>query len=308
MSHTANLVRETATTTGTGDFTVSAITGWRRASDAFGTSGRKCLYTIRHDAAAEYEVGYGHMSDANTLVRDEVVESSNSNALVSFASGSKDVVCSATAQFIGQNRNTPNAGALLWNGFDRGTRGSPETTLPTGWSWHNQGTATYTEHSGSGTLVSPAGSNTAHIVAAIPSASTFKARCELVVSAKAATFVRSQMLVSRTTNSTAVVLDTVWESAVSGVDKYITNFVTFSAAQGTTLGMYGGTPTFIEIEKLSATSWTFRVSMDGKVYVPVLSAYDVTAHLGGAPDEIGWGFSCSNGVVAGCSCHWFEVR
>src|SRR5690606_5418771 len=48
-------------------------------------------YFVSNRAAAEWERGTGHMSDANTLVRDTVIASSNSNNAVSFSAGTKDV-------------------------------------------------------------------------------------------------------------------------------------------------------------------------------------------------------------------------
>lgn len=103
MSFFANLVAETSTSTGTGNFTVAsrASQGWRRASDAFGTGATaKFVYAIQHRSALEWECGVGHMLDANTLVRSEVVGSSNAGALVNFATGTKDVRCSLIAEYV----------------------------------------------------------------------------------------------------------------------------------------------------------------------------------------------------------------
>ena len=46
---------------------------------------------ISNREAAEWERGTGSMSDANTLVRDTVIESTNSNNAVNFSAGVKDV-------------------------------------------------------------------------------------------------------------------------------------------------------------------------------------------------------------------------
>lgn len=94
MPAAANLVQESSTTTGTGDFTLAAANGKRRFSDVFGTGATTDVfdYAISHQSAAEWERGTGHMSGTNTLVRDTVKESSNSGSLVSFSSGVKDVI------------------------------------------------------------------------------------------------------------------------------------------------------------------------------------------------------------------------
>ena len=95
MPAIADLVHETSTSTGTGNLTLSAVDGRVRFSDAtdgFGTgSGPAFDYFISHRAAAEWERGVGHMSDANTLVRDTVLASSNSGSAVNFSAGTKDV-------------------------------------------------------------------------------------------------------------------------------------------------------------------------------------------------------------------------
>lgn len=92
MPAPADLVHESSTTTGTGNFTLAGVSGKRRFSSPFGTGGTDVFdYYISHRSAAEWERGTGHMSDANTLVRDTVIASSNSNTAVSFAAGDKDV-------------------------------------------------------------------------------------------------------------------------------------------------------------------------------------------------------------------------
>lgn len=92
MPAVANLVHETSTTTGTGDLTLVNVNGKNNFNDAFGTSGSDVFdYFISNQAAAEWERGTGHMSDASTLVRDTVLESTNSDAAVNFSAGTKDV-------------------------------------------------------------------------------------------------------------------------------------------------------------------------------------------------------------------------
>lgn len=97
LASIADWVHETTTTTGTGNKTLSAVR--RRFSDVFGTGGTNVFEISIHnrDVPTEWQRGYGHMSDANTLVVDTVEESSNSNAAVNFSAGTKDVTCSLPA-------------------------------------------------------------------------------------------------------------------------------------------------------------------------------------------------------------------
>ncbi len=91
-----NLVYEITTSTGTGNLTTSAASsGFRGLDAAFSTA--SFMYTIRHQSAAEWEVGIGHMSAATTFVRDTPLHSSNGDAAVDFSAGTKDIVVSAHA-------------------------------------------------------------------------------------------------------------------------------------------------------------------------------------------------------------------
>lgn len=92
MPAPSDLVHETSTTTGTGDFTLSNANGKRSFNTAFGTGGSNVFdYYISNTGAAEWERGTGHLSAASTLVRDTVKASSNSNNAVNFSAGTKDV-------------------------------------------------------------------------------------------------------------------------------------------------------------------------------------------------------------------------
>ena len=94
----ADRVRETTTTTGTGDITLAgAATGCVSFNAFFGTN-TPCAYYVATSGAAEWEAGIGHLSGSTTLVRDRVLCSSNSNAAVSFSSGTKDVFCEEPAE------------------------------------------------------------------------------------------------------------------------------------------------------------------------------------------------------------------
>lgn len=96
-------VKDTSTTTGTGNVTLSgtAPTGFRNFNDAFGV-GPSFYYAIV--GGAEWEIGVGHLSGATTLVRDQVLRSSNAHAAVNFSAGTKDVFCTLPS-FISQRTN-----------------------------------------------------------------------------------------------------------------------------------------------------------------------------------------------------------
>lgn len=92
MPHVADRVKDTGTVSGTGDVTLSntSSTGYRTFAAAIGV-GELVWYAIE-SAAGEWEVGFGLLSSATTLQRDEVSESSNANAKVNFGGGASTAV------------------------------------------------------------------------------------------------------------------------------------------------------------------------------------------------------------------------
>lgn len=90
MPFYADRTQETTTTTGTGTITLGgAVTGYQAFSAAVPTGTRVC-YCITD--GTNWEVGDGvYTLSGTTLSRDNVYSSSNSNNLVSFAAGTKNV-------------------------------------------------------------------------------------------------------------------------------------------------------------------------------------------------------------------------
>lgn len=94
-------VKDTSTTTGTGNFTISnsAPSGFQTFNAAYSTgSSNKFYYVITLDGGTEWEVGIGYLSSSTVLVRDTVISSSNSNSAVSFSAGAKTVFSSVAAK------------------------------------------------------------------------------------------------------------------------------------------------------------------------------------------------------------------
>jgi len=99
-------VKETSTTIGTGTFDLAgAETGFESFVSGIG-NGNITYYAISNDGKNEFEVGFGTVTDAatDTLSRDTIISSSNSDALVDFSAGTKTVFCTLPAS------RTPSAG------------------------------------------------------------------------------------------------------------------------------------------------------------------------------------------------------
>ena len=93
-------VKQTSTTTGTGTF---SLTGTEVGFETFVTGigdTNSTFYAIALDGTAEFEVGIGTVTDAgtDTLSRDTVISSSNSDNKVDFSAGTKTVFCTYPAK------------------------------------------------------------------------------------------------------------------------------------------------------------------------------------------------------------------
>jgi hypothetical protein len=98
VAHRDNLrVLETTTTTGTGNLALSgvALTGYRTAGSVMSVGDTGWFYIEAVDAdgnaTGDFESSFCTYVSANTLERTAVYESSNANALVNFANGTKRV-------------------------------------------------------------------------------------------------------------------------------------------------------------------------------------------------------------------------
>ena len=93
-------VKQTTTTTGTGTIDLTGTeTGFETFVAGIG-DGVQTYYAIVHDGTTDFEVGTGTVTDAgtDTLSRQDVISSSNSDNLVDFGSGSKTVFCTLPAK------------------------------------------------------------------------------------------------------------------------------------------------------------------------------------------------------------------
>ena len=95
---TADRVKDTSTTTGTGNITVSgaAPTGYRTFSAVLG-AGDTFYYCVQGQTTAEWEVGIGTYTSTNVFARTTVLASSNGGSAVSFSAGTKNAYITLAA-------------------------------------------------------------------------------------------------------------------------------------------------------------------------------------------------------------------
>ena len=93
-------VKQTSTTTGTGTFSLTGTeTGFETFVTGIGDT-NSTFYAIANDGTSEFEVGIGTVTDAatDTLSRDTIISSSNSDNAVNFTAGTKTVFCTYPAK------------------------------------------------------------------------------------------------------------------------------------------------------------------------------------------------------------------
>lgn len=98
--HLAARVKETSTTTGTGNLTTAAVTNFRTGDGALGLNIRYPYY-VEHESDGSWESGIGYKSAANTFVRERVtISSAGRGVAVAFAAGTKTIFVDANEHHI----------------------------------------------------------------------------------------------------------------------------------------------------------------------------------------------------------------
>lgn len=141
----ADRVQETTTTVGTGIVTLAGAVAGFQSFAAIGNA-NTTYYTISN--GSDWEVGIGtYTLSGTTLSRDTVLASSNSNALVSFAAGTKNVFVTYPAKKqamttgIVENSATINQNYTISTGANAMSVGNitiasgVTVTVPSGSTW-----------------------------------------------------------------------------------------------------------------------------------------------------------------------------
>lgn len=176
--------------------------------------------------------------------------------------------------------DSPHGGDL---GYDVAFNRQGETTLPTGWSWDHQGTATYLEQDGAGVISVAAGGDPAYIGRGIPSEASFVADFKYIPAIAQRNYSGNGVWVGETGYGKKVLL----YQAETG-QLYLTNFDGGSliGQRTITINTVRFDIRYWRIGKNSATDWDFWVSPDGLSWVPCQLASDVSDYVT-TPVEIG---------------------
>lgn len=106
MPHvTADRVRETTTTTGTGSYALAGASQNFRAFSGVCANGDTAHYAAVDISGSGWEVGLGTWSTGNTLARTTILASSNGGAAVNWSAGTRDIFITVPAAFIASRAN-----------------------------------------------------------------------------------------------------------------------------------------------------------------------------------------------------------
>jgi hypothetical protein len=303
----ADRVKETTTSTGTGNITLAGAATGFQAFSAVCANNDTIGYCIV--GGSEWEVGVGTWQTGGTLVRTKVTASSNSNAAVSFSSGTKDVFCSLIANQAAWVLESPNKEASNPDPADDEFGGvvyPAETSLDTGgtrrsgataWQWRNQGTSTATLSGGRLILSPQADSNLHGVEQALPSGNwKFRANVTMAWDALSPTS-EGGMYVVNNANSNLVTMEFYnggnawyaqkWNSMTSW-NGAITNITTTNMDPSMWIEMeYDGTNIIIRYSK---TGWENSFA--------TLTSIAKTTWPGATPTHIGLHASTGSGRTA----------
>lgn len=286
----ADRVQETTTSTGTGNLTLAgAKTGFQSFSGA-GLSGAGIPYVVVGQegggAEGEWEVGIGTIS-SGVLTRDTVLSSSNAGSAVNFSAGTKDVWNGTQASHM----NTLRRLHLPPGGADDLEFEEDTTSIPSGYSWVNQGSALYGQKDGVACMLDESTSGGLRmLVRSFPAGfGTVEIQLDLLTpdgNGEAG-------LVFRESSSGELVFfiykPTDWMSVVRFTDP------STGVAQPAVDQLIDNTTSVIMRATRNADNdWDFQWGIGGGVFTDMLLGYDPTANL--TPDQVGF---CVNNLDTG---------
>jgi hypothetical protein len=198
----------------------------------------------------------------------------------------------------------------LWSGsttydveFDTDT-----TSLPSGWSWVNQGSMTYEQKFGMAVLLHPTtttgGAAIRGITRSLPAGSTWTATIKLNLSTRPT----GNTILGFALRDSATGKMQLFGLQYSGGQRvHCSNWnsaTSFSAdVQNDAAGDY---PRYLRIKRNSSTSYEFEQSMDGVAWTAFRSAHNPTTFV--TPDQIGLVVYQGDVNKVGTTVEWFRVR
>jgi hypothetical protein len=186
------------------------------------------------------------------------------------------------------------------------------TSLPSGWSWVNQGTATYLERYGAGGIscIGNASYNNRGLTRAEPAASTYTAVFKMSYALLGASSSPAANVGVWLRNSTSGKSVQYAYFSSNNVGMELANSATSYSSNSNLVSIIAqamNPAIYFRIKKNSSTSYDFGLSANGVVWDDTVTGYNPTTHLTTTTD-IGFYFN-SNVTTrnANLACHWLRV-
>lgn len=189
-------------------------------------------------------------------------------------------------------------------GFDYEFNAS-SSSLPSGWSWINQGTATYQENYGAGLLVgtTQSGENYRGVVesfAGAPSTWTLTAKMDFAIGNTQSS--GGGLMLRESSSGKFYIFGMNYF-----LDVQLNHWASTTSVTGTDVTTnVAMTPSYFRVIKHSATSFDFLYSTQGTAWTTAIGAYNASYCV---PDQIGFGVD-ANGTTytPQLACNWLRVR
>lgn len=183
--------------------------------------------------------------------------------------------------------------------------GSP-TTLPAGWSWVNQGGASYIEEHGAGRIIgtSQTGDQWRMIVRTAPTAAAWTLTTKTTFAAGPANYSNLGVILRESSSGKLFYFGYAQGTLIS--ISHFSGPTAFVANDLTETGFVGAR--YWRVKKNSATSYDFLYSYDGVAWRTCLAGNNLTTYC--TPDQIGFGADAST-TASGTNevaCHWWRTR
>lgn len=153
------------------------------------------------------------------------------------------------------------------------------SSLPSGWSWNNQGSATWDEADDKAVMACPSQAYNIHSIRrAVPAGSAWQVTAKFSLHAVATNTVQGGLLLadSSGTKMTTLAKRGPLKEILIGLHNNVSSF----AGTLTASNWYVGSNThYVRLTKNSGTSYDFHVSENGTDWIAVFTAQDLTAHL-----------------------------
>lgn len=190
------------------------------------------------------------------------------------------------------------------------------TSLPSGWSWVNQGAATYREYEGCGLLTWPRGSgyNLRHIVRTPPAEAAWVMVVKLATFHTTGDFSGIGIILGQSSNNRCM-----WLPFVDSARGVLTGFrftgsnlsgYNLTPAYGHPFHQTNGLTMYLALRKNTPTSYDVSYSFDGETFQTVEAGSNLTTFLDGTIDRLGIGTftEWNSGQPRFAHLDWVRIR